>query len=116
VKILYIEDAEIYRRIVRRVITRVGYEMITAENGTQGYPLAKQAIDLILLDVNLPDGNGLELVRRLRAENVLTPIVAITGDLLNVNQDIALQAGCNGFIAKPFESEELLQVLQAHTR
>jgi two-component system, cell cycle response regulator DivK len=116
VKILYIEDGEIYRRTVRRLIVRLGYEIITAENGTQGYPLAKQAIDLILMDVNLPDCDGLELVRRLRAENVLTPIVAVTGDVINVDRDDALQAGCNDFLAKPFESDELLQIVQAYVR
>ena len=84
-----------------------GHRLIIATNGADGYALAHESPDLILVDINLPDIDGLTLTRKLRAENVTVPIVAMTGDLLNYDRQQALQAGCNDFIEKPFTLETL---------
>jgi len=102
-KILYIEDRDSYQRTLRRLATQMGHELISASTGARGYELAKLTVDLILLDINLPDGNGLDLARRLRAENIRTPIVVVSADVMNYSHPDAIQAGCDDFIEKPFE-------------
>ncbi len=106
-KILYVEDSEAHTRTAQRMAAYWGHDLIVATNGADGYTLAHDSPDLILVDINLPDINGLTLTRKLRAENITVPIVAMTGDLLNYDKEQALQAGCNDFIAKPFTLETL---------
>jgi CheY-like chemotaxis protein len=101
-KILYVEDSEVYTRSAQRLAAYRGHQLIIATNGTEGYVLAHDSPDLILVDINLPDMNGLTLTRRLREAHVVAPIVAVTGDLMNYSKEQALQAGCNDFIEKPF--------------
>jgi len=110
-KILYIEDGEINQRAMRRVVTRMGHELLQAADGAAGYLLAKTQPDLILLDIHLPDVNGLNLARRLRAENIATPIIVVTSDLINYTRESVLEAGCEDFIGKPFEPEAMAQVI-----
>ncbi len=113
-KILYIEDSAIHQRMLRRVAASLGCELVVAADGAQGYRLAQAALDLILLDINLPDTNGLALVRRLRSENIQTPIIAVTGDVITNTRHSALEAGCNDFIAKPFEPEMIGQMIRQY--
>lgn len=105
--ILSIEDDAIPQRMVNRAARHTGHQVLFATTCAEGYRLALQPLDLILLDLNLPDGNGLDLAKRLRAEQVETPIVAITGDVFGCNRDIALAAGCTDFRAKPLLVEDL---------
>ncbi len=106
-KILYVEDSETHTRTAHRMAAYWGHHLIVATNGADGYALAHDSPDLILVDINLPDMDGLTLTRKLRAENVTVPIVAMTGDLMNYDREQALQAGCSDFIAKPFTLETL---------
>src|SRR5258707_12210341 len=85
----------------------LGHRLVVATNGEEAYILAQEHPDLILIDINLPDIDGLSLTRRLRAENITAPIVALTGDLMNYNKEQALQAGCDDFLEKPFTLETL---------
>jgi CheY-like chemotaxis protein len=110
-KILYVEDTEDYTKAVQRLAKHLGHEVILAANGADGYAHAQEHPDLILLDINLPDINGLLLARQLRAANITAPIIAITADLMNYDKDKALQAGCNEFLEKPFSFETLEKLL-----
>jgi CheY-like chemotaxis protein len=110
-KILYVEDTEDYTRAVQRLANYLGHQVILAVNGAEAYALAQEHPDLILLDINLPDIDGLSLAQQLRAANITVPIVAITGDLMNYNREQALQAGCNEFLEKPFSLETLEKLL-----
>ena len=69
--------------------------------------LGTHSAQLILLDLNLPDGNGLDLAKQLRAEQVMTPIIVVTGDVFGCNREIVLAAGCTDFRAKPLFVEDL---------
>jgi len=105
--ILYIEDEAIPQRMVQRAARHTGDQVLSAMTCAEGYKLAHQPIDLILLDLNLPDGNGLDLAKQLRAEQVMTPIIVVTGDVFGCNREIALAAGCTDFRAKPLFVEDL---------
>ena len=105
--ILYIEDDAIPQRVVRRVAAHMGHVVLCATTCAEGYRLAHQPVDLILLDVNLPDDNGLNLAKRLRAEQITTPIVVVTGDLFGCDRDMALAAGCTDFRAKPLLTDDV---------
>jgi len=110
-KILYIEDSPEHIRTVQRVALDMGHELVTAGTGKDGLTfLANPPPDLILIDIHLPDINGLDLVRQIRRNHYLMPIIALTGDVWTYNEQISLQAGCNGFLAKPCGIETLREV------
>lgn len=110
-RILLIEDQEDNRRIVRDLLTSVGYELIEAVTGEEGVALAEQhRPDLILMDVLLPGLNGYEATRLIKAKPELRqiPIIAVTSYALSGDDIKALEAGCDAYIAKPFSPRELL--------
>lgn len=102
--VLYIEDNPDNVELVDRVCESLGHKMLVAINGTLGLAMAEASLpDLILLDINLPDLDGYEIARRLRAHPLtqVTPIVAVTANALKGDSDRAMEAGCNDYIAKP---------------
>src|SRR5271166_2108405 len=110
-RILVIEDTEDNRRIVRDLLTSVGYELIEAVDGAEGVAMAQtHRPDLILMDIQLPVVDGYEATRRIRAipELAKVPIVAVTSYALSGDEAKARAAGCDGYIAKPFSPRQLL--------
>lgn len=106
-KILYIEDSPEQIRMAQRVASDMGHELVIAETGQEGLRQFSDPPDLVLVDIHLPDMNGLDLVRQLRSAHHAMPIVALTGDVWTYNEQQALQAGCNGFVVKPCAIETL---------
>jgi two-component system, cell cycle response regulator DivK len=109
--ILLIEDHEDNRRIVRDLLTSVGYELIEAVTGEEGVTLAERhRPDLILMDFLLPGLNGYDATRLIKAQPALRqiPIIAVTSYALSGDDVKALEAGCDAYIAKPFSPRELL--------
>jgi two-component system cell cycle response regulator DivK len=110
-RILVIEDQEDNRRIVRDLFTSVGYEIIEAVNGEDGVSAAAAHVpDLILMDVQLPGIDGYETTRQIKANPDLQhiPIIAVTSYALSGDDVKAYEAGCNGYVAKPFSPRILL--------
>ena len=110
-RILLIEDQEDNRRIVRDLLTSVGYELIEAVTGEEGVTLAERhRPDLILMDVLLPGLNGYDATRLIKSKPELQqiPIIAVTSYALSGDDIKALEAGCDAYIAKPFSPRELL--------
>jgi two-component system cell cycle response regulator DivK len=110
-RILVIEDQEDNRRIVRDLLTSVGYEILEAVNGEEGVSRAEaDRPDLILMDIQLPGLDGYEATRRIKANPALhqIPIIAVTSYALSGDDVKAYDAGCNGYIAKPFSPRALL--------
>jgi two-component system cell cycle response regulator DivK len=110
--ILYIEDNPDNLLLVRRALESRGYLLLEAMTGLDGLALAeKEAVDLILLDINLPDIDGYEVARRLRksSKTVLAyvPIIAITANALKGDAEKALAAGCDVYMSKPINLREL---------
>jgi DNA-binding response OmpR family regulator/signal transduction histidine kinase len=105
-RILYIEDNPMNWRLVQRLLSQVGYEMHWAEGGLSGCEMAVALTPmLILLDINLPDLSGFEVVTKLRQNHDLddTLIVALTAKTMRADRETALVMGCDGFIPKPID-------------
>ncbi len=114
-RILVVEDQDDNRRIIRDLLSSVGYEMIEALDGAAGVELAaRERPDLILMDIQLPVLDGYQATRRIRQNPDLgqIPIVAVTSYALSGDDAKALEAGCNAYIAKPFSPRELLAVIR----
>ena len=108
--ILYIEDNPDNKLLVQRALEARGYIIEWAANGRTGLAQAEaNPPDLILLDINLPDMDGYEVARRLRAHDVLhsVPIMAITANALKGDAEKALAAGCDDYLSKPLQIQEL---------
>jgi len=117
--ILYIEDNPDNMLLVKRVLQSHGYTLLEAKNGTEGLSVAEeQDVDLILLDINLPDIDGYEVARRLRTSGkhqlAYTPIIAITANALKGDAEKALDAGCDVYMSKPINIRELWARVEAY--
>ena len=111
-KILYIEDNPDNRQLVKKALEARGYQFTGAINGMEGLSMADSLRpDVILLDINLPDIDGYEVARRLRAQDtayaVSVPIIAITAHALKGDAEKALASGCNVYMSKPINIREL---------
>jgi two-component system cell cycle response regulator DivK len=114
-RILVIEDNEDNRSIVRDLLTATGYVVLEADTGEAGLTAAQAARpDLILMDVDLPGIDGYEVTRRMRTlpELRAVPIVAVTSYALSGDDERALAAGCDAYVAKPFSPRALLATIR----
>jgi two-component system, cell cycle response regulator DivK len=110
-RILVVEDTEDNRKIIRDLLSSVGYELIEAVDGGEGVALAQsERPDLILMDIQLPVIDGYEATRRIRAIPDLAhvPIIAVTSYALSGDEAKTRAAGCDGYVAKPFSPRQLL--------
>lgn len=110
-RILVVEDQEDNRRIVRDLLTSVGYEIIEALDGEEGVQSAETHVpDLILMDIQLPVIDGYEATRRIKANPALNhiPIIAVTSYALSGDDVKAFEAGCDSYVTKPFSPRALL--------
>lgn len=111
-KVLLVEDNELNRDMLTRRLQRRNYEIVLAEDGLAGVRLAAEASpDLILLDMSLPELDGWEAARRLKADPATSsiPIIALTAHAMAGDRERALQAGCDDYDTKPIELPRLLE-------
>jgi len=116
-RILVVEDEEDNRRIVRDLLTSVGYEIIEAVTGEEGVKAAATHLpDLILMDIQLPGLDGYETTRQIRANPALrkVPIIAVTSYALSGDDVKAFEAGCDAYISKPFSPRVLLAKIREY--
>lgn len=110
-KILVVEDEEDFRALLESVLKRAGYLVVTAESGETGLAAyAKEAPDLVVLDVQMPDMGGFEVCRRIRADGPRkdTPILFCTVRFAVAPVAEGLNVGASDYIIKPFDNEDLL--------
>lgn len=115
-KILLVEDNEMNRDMLSRRLVRKGYEVVMAEDGTSGVRMAaSETPDLILMDVSLPDMNGWDVTRAIRAQPATAriPIIALTANAMASDYDQAMAAGCNDYDTKPVDLTRLLEKITA---
>ena len=113
--ILYVEDNEMNRKIVRALLKGTTYKLIEAHDGEAGVAMAlAERPDLILMDIQLPKISGMEATRRLRAEAATanTPIIAITSFALSGDEQKAKEAGATAYLAKPYSPFDLLNLIR----
>ena len=116
-RVLTVEDHEDNRRIVRDLLTSVGYEVIEAVTGEEGVRVAEtERPDLILMDIQLPGLNGYEATRRIKANPELRhiPIVVVTSYALSGDDLKAREAGCDAYVTKPFSPRALLATIREY--
>jgi two-component system cell cycle response regulator DivK len=115
--ILLIEDHEDNRRIVRDLLTSVGYELVEATSGEDGVAMVEShAPDLILMDIQLPGIDGYEATRRIKANPAFQhiPIIAVTSYALSGDDLKAQAAGCDDYVTKPFSPRVLLAKIRQY--
>jgi two-component system cell cycle response regulator DivK len=115
--ILYVEDNEYNRKLVRQLMTRTSYRLIEAVDGESGLALAREELpSLILMDVQLPKMSGLDATRALKADARTShiPIIVITSFALSGDREKATGAGANGYLAKPYSPRELLALVRGY--
>ena len=115
-KILLVEDNEMNRDMLSRRLQKKGFEVVMALDGKQGVEMAaSEKPDLILMDMSLPEIDGWEATRRIKADPATNaiPIIALTAHAMTGEREKALEAGCNDFDTKPVELPRLLEKINA---
>jgi len=118
--VLHIEDNPDNMMLIRRILRSDCYNLIESKTGAQGLSIAEnQAVDLILLDINLPDIDGYEVARRIRTSTNTAlaniPIIVVTANAMKGDAKKALDAGCNLYMSKPINIQELLEKVEHFT-
>jgi two-component system, cell cycle response regulator DivK len=115
-KVLVVEDNGDNLRLITYALRRYGYEVIAAETGLMGVEMAiAERPAFIIMDINLPDFDGLEATRRIRQSgaNGDLPIIAITSNAMAGDMDRVLAAGCNGYFEKPIDPLTIMDKIHA---
>ena len=115
-KILYVEDNEDNIYMLKNRLSRAGFTVIVATDGTQGVTMAtSEQPDLILMDLTPPDINGEEATRRLKADPATKsiPVIALTANAMASDRERAIAAGCDEFETKPVDMPRLLGKIAA---
>jgi len=117
-KLLVVDDSSTMRRIIKNTLSRLGYEdVLEGEDGVQGWNALNENPDMgmLITDWNMPEMNGLELVKKVRADARFTdlPIIMVTTEGGKAEVITALKAGVNNYIVKPFTPQVLKEKLAA---
>ena len=116
-EILAAEDNRINRLLLGRILERAGHHAVFAENGVETLQLWQDGeFDVLLMDLQMPGMDGLEATRQIRKREVgkrtRTPIIAVTARAMHGDRDLAVQAGMDGYVSKPYSSEDILAAIQ----
>ncbi len=114
-RVLTVDDSKTMRDMVSFTLKGAGYDVIEAEDGKHALQVvAGQSVDVVITDLNMPNMNGLELIRALRADPKFqfVPILMLTTESDETKKADGKSAGATGWIVKPFNPEKLLQVVQ----
>lgn len=117
-KILVVEDNALNMKLIRGIFALGKYEIIEAMDAETGIRCARDEKPiLILMDIQLPGMDGLEATRQLKADSKLKdiPVVALTGFAMQGDREKAIEAGCDGYLTKPVEVNELLETIDKFT-
>jgi two-component system cell cycle response regulator DivK len=109
-KVLYIEDNLDNMILVKRILEIEGYHVIGAETGQEGLAKAMENLpDIVITDINLPDIDGYEVTDTLKKDTKTAhiPVIAMTANVMKKDRENVIQAGCDGFISKPIDVDDL---------
>jgi CheY-like chemotaxis protein len=115
--IVLVEDNPVNRKLVRNVLHSQGHHVLEAQNGEDALALLRQCpADLVLMDIQLPGMDGLEVTRRLRSDprTCALPVVALTAHAQEADEQRAREAGCVGYITKPIHLSSFTGQLEAY--
>jgi PAS domain S-box-containing protein len=112
-RVLLAEDNPVNQQLATLMLRRLGHEVVVAANGAEALArVAEGGFDLVLMDMQMPVMDGIEATRRLRAEGHALPIVAMTANAMDVDRERCLEAGMDGFLAKPVRAQALARALR----
>jgi two-component system, cell cycle response regulator DivK len=114
--VLVVDDHDLNRKLLERLLELDGHQVRCAESlAAAEEAIADQPPAMIVLDLNLPDGSGLDLTRRLKSEprTAAIPIVACTAAVMPADEDLAREAGCDAFVAKPIDLQRFSTVISS---
>ncbi|MFP4644034.1 MAG: response regulator [Spirochaetales bacterium] len=114
-KVLIVDDSAAIRKSISYILGQAGYEVNEAEDGVGGEKRVKESeYDLVITDVNMPNMDGIELVRRIRGHepSKFTPVIVLTTESQDTKMSEGKEAGATGWIVKPFDAEKLLKVVR----
>ena len=109
--VLVVDDDPGMLKSVQRLLRRHAYEPILSAEAFKNYPDVKEAA-CVILDINLPDGSGIELRHGLNDAGIAVPVIYMTGNDDPAIRKVALNSGCIAFLTKPFSAQELMEPLQ----
>jgi two-component system cell cycle response regulator DivK len=115
--ILIVEDEPKNLKLLRDLLQRFGYEILEALDGEQGVKLAGERMpDLILMDIMMPKMDGLEATRIIKANTKTKhiPIIALTSYAMKGDREKTIEAGCDGYLAKPIDIKEVLKTIETY--
>jgi len=113
--VLYVEDNPDNRMLVRRILLSEDYGLLEATNAAEALELLKTTKpDLILMDINMPDMDGYTLTAKIKTTPgfASVPILALTANVMRGDKEKTLEAGCDGYIQKPIDFDELLREIE----
>ena len=113
--IMVVDDSETVRQVLQLTLTRAGFDVVEAVDGNDAMEkLSAAKIDMMVTDLNMPNMDGLELIRKVREEgdHRFTPIVMLTTESSEEKKQAGRAAGASGWIVKPFKPEQLLKVVK----
>ncbi len=116
-KILIVEDNPANLKMLKLIIENIDCEILEAVNGDEALAVSiEKEPDLILMDIQIPHIDGLEVTRRLRKMEIFTktPIIALTAFAMEKDEQAGLDAGCNEYMIKPFSTAKLLEILHKY--
>lgn len=113
--ILIVDDSETVRQVLKLALGNAGYKVVEAEDGFDALDkLSGVPVDMLITDLNMPNMDGLELIKKVREEGShrFTPIVMLTTESSEEKKKAGREAGASGWIVKPFKPEQLLKVVK----
>ena len=117
--ILYVDDTEAQRYAVSRVLRRAGFEVMQASSGRQALEMSTSGPDLVVLDVNLPDINGIEVCKRIKADESTShiPVLQVSATLVDTRHRVAgLEGGADAYLVQPIDPDELVATIRSLLR
>ncbi|MBW8035066.1 MAG: response regulator [Planctomycetes bacterium] len=113
--ILVAEDVKTNQVLIETLLSKMGIDVTIAADGNEALKEAlKQEFDLILMDIQMPRMNGYEATDALRKEGITTPVIALTANAMKGDDIKCLEAGCDGYLAKPIDRDQLIEMLDKY--
>lgn len=111
-KILIIDDSQLSRRMLRKILEEASHEVVEAKDGYSALEVfSLENPQLVMLDLTMPGMNGFEVLHKLKTINPRTKVIIATADIQNMTRNIALREGADGFITKPFITQEITELV-----